>query len=154
MTKTKWGKINDAVDLKGLQEDVKNADTSKPDYPEIPAGKYEVEVASLEMKPTKRDGRPMVSISFKILTGEFKGQRIFDNKVIYQTKNDGKSIKSIIGFLDTLESGVDITFYDYDQFEEIVLNVFEAVEGKVEYIIEYDPDEYYSVHIEESFDAT
>ena len=75
MAKSKWGKFNESVDLKGLQEDVKNADANGGNFPEVPKGTYEVELASLEMKPTKKDGRPMVALSFKILGGEYKGQR-------------------------------------------------------------------------------
>ena len=150
---SKWGKFNDSVDLKGLQEDVKNADPNTPNFPEVPAGDYEVEVASLEIKPTKKDGKPMVAMSFKILTGEYKGQRLFENKVIYDTKDDARMIKSVIGFLDTLESGVEISFHDYDQFEEQIMDVFEAVEGKVEYVVEYDPDEFFRISVLEAFDV-
>ena len=150
---SKWGKFNDSVDLKGLREDIKNADPSKPDYPEVPAGDYEVELASLEMRATKREGKPMVSMSFKILTGEYKGQHLFDNKVIYGTKNTAQSIKQVEGFLDTLESGIEISFHDYDQFDEVVMDVFEAVEGKVEYVVEYDPDEFFRISVKEAFDV-
>lgn len=153
MAKSKWGNFNDKVDLKGLAEDVKNADGSGGNFPTIPKGKYEVELATLEVKPTKKDGRPMVSTSFKILTGEYKGQRIFDNKVIYGTKNDGNSIKSTIGFLESMDSGVALEFIDYDQFEGQVLDVCEAVMGNLEYAIEYDPDEYFSVSIVEVFEV-
>ena len=136
-----------------MNEDVKNADANGGNFPEIPKGKYEVELASLEMKPTKKDGRPMVSLSFKILTGEYKGQRLFENKVIYQTKNDAQMIKSVIGFLDSLDSGVDIDFHGYEQFDNLMLEIFEAVEGKNEYAVEYDPDAFFKMSIDEVFDA-
>jgi len=153
MSKSKWGKFNDSVDLDGLAQDVKNADTSANDYPVVPKGTYEVELVSLEVKPTKKDGRPMVSTSFRILTGDYKKQRLFDNKVIYATNNDGKSIKSVIGFLNSLGSDINIEFRDYDQFEEVVLDVSEAVQGNLEYLIEYDPDEYFSVSVKEVFEV-
>jgi len=153
MAKTsKWGKFNDSVDLKGLQEDVKNADASGGNFPEVPGGKYEVELASLEIKAVKATGKPMVAISFKILTGEYEGQRLFDNKVIYGTKDDARMIKSVIGFLESLDSGIDLDFHDYDQFEEVVMDVFEAVQGNTEYVVEYDPDSFFRVSVEECFD--
>ena len=148
----KWKKFNDSVDLKGLQEDVKNADANGGDFPEVPAGTYEVELASLEIKGTKKDGKPMVAMSFKILEGEYKGQRLFENKVIYGTKNDGQMIKSVIGFLEALGSGVDIVFHDYDQFEDVVLDIFEAVEDKLEFVVDYDPEEFFRISISEVFE--
>jgi len=153
MAKSKWSKFNDSVDLKGLKEDVKNADVNGGNFPEVPKGTYEVELASLEMKATKKDGRPMVSLSFKILAGEYKGQRLFENKVIYQTKNDGQMIKSVIGFLDNLESGVKIEFESYDQFDELMLEIFEAVEGNLEFAVEYDPDAFFKMSIKEVFEV-
>ena len=155
-TKSKWGKFNDSVDLKRLQEDIKNADTSGGDFPEVPGGKYEVELASLEIKPVKNGanaGKPMVALSFKILSGDYKGQRLFDNKVIYGTKNDTNMIKSVIGFLTDLDSGVDVDFVNYDQFDEVILDVFEAVQGNIEYVVEYDPDSFFRVSITEAFDV-
>ena len=62
-------------------------------------------------------------------------------------------IASVVGFLDTLGSGIDISFQNYDQFEEVVLDVFEAVEGKLEYVIDYNPDEFFSVSISEVFEV-
>lgn len=153
MAKSKWGKFDNSVDLKGLKEDVKNADTSGGDYPEVPKGKYEVELASLEMKPTKQGGKPMVAMSFKILNGEYKGQRLFENKVIYQTKDDARMIKSVIGFLDSFDSGVDIEFNGYDQFDDLLLDIFEAVQGSLEFAVEYDPDEFFRISIDEVFEV-
>ena len=153
MAKSKWAKFNDSVDLKGLAEDVKNADSSGGNFPEVPAGTYEVEIASLEIKPVKATGKPMVAMSFKILNGEYKGQRLFENKVIYGTKNDGQMIKSVIGFLASLDSGVDVDFYDYDKFEETVLDIFEAVEGNLEYIVEYDPKKFFRISVNEVFEV-
>ena len=153
MAKNKWGKFNDSIDLKELEKDVKNADVNGGNFPKIPKGTYEVELASLEIKPTKKDGRPMVAFAFKILSGEYKGQRLFENKVIYQTKNDAQMIKSVIGFLESLNSGVIIDFLSYDQFDELMLEIFEAVEGKVEFAVEYDPDAFFKMSIVETFDA-
>jgi len=153
MAKSKWEKFDKSVDLKGLNEDVKNADANGGNFPEVPKGTYEVALGSLEMKPTKKDGRPMVSLSFKILTGEYKGQRLFENKVIYQTKNDAQMIKSVMGFLGSMESGVDVEFISYDQFDDLILEIFEAVEGKIEYAVDYNPDEFFKMSIKEVFDA-
>ena len=109
-----FDKINRSVDLEGLRKDVENASANGTgDFPTIPAGKYEVALASLEIKGTKADpNRPMLAASFKILTGEYKNQRIFMNRVLLGTKNDVTMIKSAEGWLASLDSGVSTVFED------------------------------------------
>ena len=96
-----FDKIDRSVDLKGLQADVEDAKKNGGgDFPTIPAGKYEVKLESMEIKGTKADpNRPMLAVSFKILSGEFKNQRLFMNRVLYGTKNDKNMIASAIMIL-------------------------------------------------------
>lgn len=150
-----FAKIDRSVDLKGLQADVEEAKKNGGgDFPTIPAGKYEVRLESMEIKGTKADpNRPMLAVSFKILTGEYKNQRLFMNRVLYGTKNDGNMIKSAVGWLDTLESGVAVSFEGYKQFNQLVLDVAEAIDGALEYAVEYDPDQFNSIKITDVFDA-
>lgn len=149
-----FDKINRSVDLEGLRKDVENAsENGTGDFPTIPAGKYEVALVSLEIKGTKKDNRPMLAASFKILSGEYKNQRLFMNRVIYGTKNDGNMIKSAVGWLNTLESGVDVAFHDYKQFADVVMDVAEAVDGKIEFAVEYDDSQFNSIKIVEIFDV-
>ena len=149
-----FDKINRSVDLEGLRKDVENASANGTgDFPTIPAGKYEVALVSLEIKGTKKDNRPMLAASFKILSGEYKNQRLFMNRVIYGTKDDGRMIKSAVGWLNTLDSGVDVAFQDYKQFADLVMDVAEAIDGKIEYAVEYDDSQFNSIKITEVFDA-
>lgn len=149
-----FDKINRSVDLEGLRKDVENAsENGTGDFPTIPAGKYEVALVSLEIKGTKKDNRPMLAASFKILSGEYKNQRLFMNRVIYGTKDDGRMIKSAVGWLNTLDSGVDVAFQDYKQFSDLVMDVAEAIDGKIEYAVEYDDSQFNSIKITEVFDA-
>ena len=149
-----FDKINRSVDLEGLRKDVENAsENGTGDFPTIPAGKYEVALVSLEIKGTKKDNRPMLAVSFKILSGEYKNQRLFMNRVIYGTKDDGRMIKSAVGWLNTLDSGVDVAFQDYKQFADLVMDVAEAIDGKIEYAVEYDDSQFNSSKITEVFDA-
>ena len=149
-----FDKINRSVDLEGLRKDVENAsENGTGDFPTIPAGKYEVALVSLEIKGTKKDNRPMLAASFKILSGEYKNQRLFMNRVIYGTKDDGRMIKSAVGWLNTLESGVDVAFHDYKQFADVVMDVAEAVDGKIEFAVEYDDSQFNSIKIVEIFDV-
>ena len=150
-----FDKINRSVDLEGLRKDVENAsENGTGDFPTIPAGKYEVALASMEIKGTKADpNRPMLAVSFKILTGEYKNQRIFMNRVLLGTKNDANMIKSAEGWLASLDSGVSTVFEDYKQFNQVVLDVAEAIDGKLEYAVDYDPDRFNSISIEEVFEV-
>ena len=149
-----FDKINRSVDLEGLRKDVENAsENGTGDFPTIPAGKYEVALVSLEIKGTKKDNRPMLAASFKILSGEYKNQRLFMNRVIYGTKDDGRMIKSAVGWLNTLDSGVDVAFQDYKQFADLVMDVAEAIDGNLEYAVEYDDSQFNSIKITEVFDA-
>ncbi len=150
-----FDKINRSVDLEGLRKDVQAASANGTgDFPTIPAGTYEVALATLEIKGTKADpNRPMLAASFKILAGEYKGQRLFFNRVLLGTKNDAKMIKSAEGWLASLESGVSTVFEDYKQFNKVVMDVQEAIDGKLEYAVDYDPDKFNSIHVAEVFDA-
>ena len=149
-----FDKINRSVDLEGLRKDVENASANGTgDFPTVPAGKYEVALVSMEIKGTKKDNRPMLAASFKILSGEYKNQRLFMNRVIYGTKDDGRMIKSAVGWLNTLESGVDVAFHDYKQFAELVMDVAEAIDGNLEYAVEYDDSQFNSIKIVEIFDV-
>lgn len=150
-----FSKIDRTVDLKGLQADVEEAKkNSGGDFPTIPAGKYEVRVETLEVKGTKADpNRPMLAVSFKILSGEFKNQRLFMNRVLYGTKNDKNMIASAIGFLEKLDSGVPISFNGYEPFRQLVLDVAEAIDEKLEYAVDYDDSRFNSITIDEVFEV-
>ena len=139
-----FDKINKSVDLEGLRRDVENASANGTgEFPTVPAGKYEVGLVSLEIKGTKKDNRPMLAASFKILSGEYKNQRLFMNRVIYGTKDDGRMIKSAVG----------VAFHDYKQFAELVMDVAEAIDGNLEYAVEYDDSQFNSIKIVEIFDV-
>jgi len=150
-----FDKIDKSVDLTGLQKDVDEAKKNGGgDFPTIPAGKYDVKLETMEIKGTKADpNRPMLAVSFKILAGEYKNQRLFMNRVLYGTKNDKNMIASAMGFLEKLESGVPVSFTSYKQFAQLVLDVAEAIEGKLEYAVDYDDSRFNSITIDEVFDA-
>lgn len=118
-------------------EEVENAETGKGGFEEVPVGTYEVKLAKAGIRSTK-NGDPMLSISFKILRGDCKGRLIFMNQVI----NQPFQIHIANDFLRSLDSGVEIVFRNYEQYNEIVLDVQEAVEAqKLEYALEYGKNE-------------
>lgn len=72
-------KFDSMFDLNGLKEDAEKS--KNDDKKEIPFGTYEVSIEKAELKESK-SGKPMVSIWFKIIAGENKGQMIFYNQVV------------------------------------------------------------------------
>lgn len=150
-----FDKIDKSVDLKGLQQDVEEAKKNGGgDFPTVPNGTYEVKLVSMEIKGTKADpNRPMLTCQFKILTGEYKNQHLFMNRVLYGTKNDKNMIASAMGFLEKLDSGVGISFESYRQFSQLVLDVAEAIDGVLEYAVDYDADAFNSISVKEVFEV-
>ena len=117
-------------------------------------GEYLLLEPGYETYGTKADpNRPMLAVSFKILSGEFKNQRLFMNRVLYGTKNDKNMIASAMGFLEKLDSGVPVSFTSYKQFSQLVLDVAEAIDGNLEYAVDYDDSRFNSITVEEVFEV-
>lgn len=130
-----WEEFDKQVDLDGLKEDVKNG--ASGDYKEVPQGQYEVAIEKLELTESKK-GDPMVSVWFKIVSeNEYKNSRIF----MYQVITKGFQIHIVNEFLRSLECGLDIDFDSYKQYNELLLDVFEAVNGNFEYGLKYGKTE-------------
>lgn len=127
-------KLNKKVDLQGLQNDVEDAKNNEGgNYKEVPHGEYEVKIEKLELVLSKK-GDPMVSIWYKILEGEYKDSLIFQNQVITQ----GFQIHIMNEFLRTLEVIDDVEFEDYEQYNDLLLDISEKIEEeKLEFALEY-----------------
>lgn len=133
MAKEIWDEFDEKIDTEGLKKDTEEAaKNGGGDFKEVPLGTYEVEVNKLELKKSKK-GDPMLSVWFKILTGEYKGSLIFYNQVMTQ----GFGIHNANEMLRNLDSGVDIEFTNFKKYHEMLLDVLEAVEGTLEYALEY-----------------
>ena len=72
----------------------------------------------------------------KILSGEYKGQLIFYNQVIHV----GFGIHKATEFLRSIESGIEVTFNNYHQFHDLLLDIHEAIDGNFEYEVDYGED--------------
>ena len=132
----KW---NESADLKGLQNDIKDAQENKREYDEIPHGEYEVKVDKMELKATKK-GDPMVSIWFTILEGKYKKSKLFLNQVITQ----GFQIHIVNELLKSMKTDLAIEFVDYKQYAELLLDVAEFCdENNLECAIKYEDNKGY-----------
>lgn len=143
-----FDKWDSEIGTKGLADDVKSASENKQEFKEVPHGTYEVKVDKMEIKSTQK-GDPMASIWFKIVNGEYKNQRLFMNQVITQ----GFQIHIVNEFLRSLESDLDIEFVNYKQYNDLLLDVLEAIDDKLEYALEYGENKGFDTFkIKEVFD--
>ena len=130
----KWNKNVDADFLKDVDAQESGQGGS---FKEVPHGTYEVKILKMEVKESK-NGDPMLQVRFKILTGSEKGNTILMNQVISQPFQ----IHIANDFLRSLDTGVEVKFKDYDQYNNIVLDVMESVDAdKLEYALEYGQNE-------------
>lgn len=78
----------------------------------------------------------MVSIWFKIVSeGEYNGSLIFFNQVITQ----GFQIHIVNELLRSMDSSIAgvIEFESYSQYGQLLMDVHEAIDGKLEFALEY-----------------
>lgn len=131
-----FDKWNKSIDVEGLKKDIAEADKGQNngDFAEVPVGTYECKIEKLELKESSK-GSPMVSAWFKILSGDFKGSMLFMNQVITQ----GFQISIVNRFLKSLEAVDDdkVEFKDYGQYNDLLMDIMEAIDGSLEYLIEY-----------------
>ena len=142
------------VDIAGLQKDIAEAAANGGgDYKEVPMGKYEVKVEKLELTETKESHKPMVSVWFKVVAGDFEGGMIFMNQVI----TEGFQIHIVNEFLRALTSAMEnaplIEFCSYSQYNNLLMDIFEVIDGNFEYALDYGQNKkgYNTFKIEEVF---
>lgn len=145
-------KFNNLVDLDGLKKDVAEAAENASDDGEVPYGKYEVKLEKLELvacKSEKNRGMPMVSAWFRIISGNQKNRLIFLNQLV----NQGFQIHIMKEFLETMDSGCEIKFEDYEQFGNMLMDILEA-SSNTGFVLDYSENNkgYKAYKIEEVFD--
>ena len=129
-----FDKWNKAVDVEGLAKDTKEVESNggSGDYDEVPVGTYEVKIEKMELKESSK-GDPMFVCWFRILEGEHKNKLLFMNQVITQ----GFQIGQVNKFLRSLDAGVEVEFKDYGQYNDLIMDIFEAVGGNFEFLLEF-----------------
>lgn len=151
-----WEDYQKSVNESELNAQIKDARANS--FDDLPAGNYHAEVSRLEMKMSK-NGKPMVSVSMKVIDGQYKGRLIFMNRVIGGTKNDGRMIQGIETWLTHLEaedeSGelIDVKFRTYPQFAALVMDIAEAVADMgLQYDVDYDSKAFNAIEINKVLD--
>lgn len=157
-----------AVDFSKFDKMVNQTEIQKqmdaaPEFDEVPAGRYLCEIKAMEVKPTKKGDKLLFAVQMQIVeTIEAPKKQdkryIFMNRTICGNKstekwNDGRAIKGVITWLDKLfEGGADIEFTNYAQFADDVLEAFQDLSGKVQVDVNYDPDAFDPIKIEDVID--
>lgn len=127
-----WDKFDKAVDTAALADDVKDAQENGQSFKDVPHGDYEVSVDKMELTESKNHD-PMVTVWFKVLTGEYKGSRIFMNQVITQ----GFQIHIVNEILRAMDTDLNIEFVTYKQYGNLLMDVMEAIDGNLEFALSY-----------------
>lgn len=131
-----WQNFDLKID-NNLLNDIANASTNSGEFEELPLGRYEVKINSMELTQSKK-GDPMTKTIFEVVQGQFKGRYIFKNSVIYKgDRNDAWRLKQEIEFINSLQPINQVNFYSFSDFEKQVSNAFADVNSrKLEYLIE------------------
>ena len=124
-----WEKFDKEID-KDMQKKIEEAENSE--YVEVPYGDYEVKVDNMELKISK-NGNPMVSIWFRIVAGDYNNNLLFMNQVINQPFQIGLANK----ILRALDPNKNIEFESYSQYANLIMDIFEDIDGKFEYALKY-----------------
>ena len=128
-----WEKFDSMMDVEGLKQDTAAAAERNTERVEVPDGQYECKVEKIEMKESKT-GKPMVSIWFRILAGDFKNSVLFMN----QTIHTGFGLHTAKKMLSDMDTGMPIDFQSFAQFAGLIESVKEAIETqKLEYAVKY-----------------
>lgn len=130
-------KFNEMMDIDGLKADVAKAAENTGDFVEVPHGDYEVKITKIELGATgeksKTPGAPMVKVWFDILAGDFKGQKIFMNQML----TSGFGIYKMNEFLNSLETGITVQFENFTQYNGLLTQIFNEVDGTAEFQLSY-----------------
>ena len=75
----------------------------------------------------------MISVTFRIINGNYKNQCLFYNQLI----TEGWQIGNANSLLRSLDSGITVEFKGYKEYNQLLLDIAEAIDGNLEYLLDY-----------------
>lgn len=129
----KWDK---EINTEALKKEVEEIGNGGKDFEQAEHGEYEVKIGAMQVKATKK-GDPMLSVWFKVVEDGRTHLSFNMNQVLLHKY----SIKNAIDFLRSLKSDQEVNFESYSQFAELVADVFDDINGKKEYLVNYDQND-------------
>lgn len=124
-----WEKFDREIDDETRKQ---IAEAENSEFVEVPHGDYEVKIQQMELKLSKA-GNPMLSIWFKVVSGEYSNNLIFMNQVLnipFQISIANKMLRS-------LAPDKNIEFESYSQYADLIMDIFEEIDGNFEYALKY-----------------
>ena len=120
-----------------LLNDIANASSNSGEFEELPLGRYEVKINSMQLTQSK-NGDPMTKTIFEVVQGQYKGRYMFKNSVIYKgDRNDAWRLKQELTFINSLQPNSQVNFYSFSDFEKQISNAFADINSrKLEYLVE------------------
>lgn len=151
--------FNDEKILKEMEQARAEREQYKKDHAndserdELPKGEYEFKIVAID-KTQSKNGNDMVTVELVVLNGEYKNRHIWYRQLI----NEGWKMLRAVDFLNSLKSGVDVEFTSSEQFITTLDDVFNAVEDKMEFLIELwytgkDGKQYPNFKVKEVYDV-
>lgn len=144
------------IDLNALQKEVQEAPDN--DFADVPDGEYIVSIEKMEIKLTKNNDKLMFAVQCKIKEGDQENRMIFFNRVISGNSSakwtDGQAIKSVCTWVNKLlaEDEEPISFINYQDFADQILDVFQSIQNEVEVAVDYKANAFNPITIKEVFE--
>lgn len=143
MAENIFAKFNEMFNTEDLKKDVAEANQSNLPKVKVPFGEYEVSVVKLEVgentyedSPTK--GCPQINVWFKVLTGEFAGQRIFwSTNIAPGDQWAGLKLNRVNEVIESFETGIPVVFENFEQYNDLLAQIFKEIDGRAEYHLAY-----------------
>ena len=131
-------KFNQQFPADKMKQDLKEAKENGGSN--LPDGEYTCKLEKMELGESSKQ-QLMIKAMFRIVKGDHKKQCIFKNCVLTGTKNDGFMMVKANEFLDSLDSGVGVGFESWEQYNDLILDIAEAVqEDGLQYVIKLTTD--------------
>lgn len=119
-----FNKFSEAFPAEQMKKDMEEA---KKNSDKLPQGDYRVKLDEMMLTENKSN-KLMLKAQFRIQTGDHKNKCVFVNQVLCGTKNDGFMMLKAKEFLESLDSGLDIEFTGWEQFDQLVADVASAIQ--------------------------
>lgn len=135
----KWNKqINNE-----MKEQLDKYDNGEMDggFEKVPYGSYEVKIDSIDVQLNKKTQEPNMCIIWKIIKGDQKGKKIWQWQNIKILDKEGSEMFLVhLGsdLLRKLDTGVEVKFKNYDQFNDLCMDVAEKANTQgLEYALKF-----------------
>ena len=146
-----WNDYEDSNLTKEVEDIEKNGGGEGKSYRKVPPGTYEVAIR--KMLPTKsKSGKDMLTIWFEILTGPYAKNKLFSNTTLTSAFSIHKANELLRGLAREIP-GMHIRYVNRAQYENLILDVFEAISNHFEYAVTYSENDkgYSEFEIKEIF---